>query len=308
MLREGRRAGETPAVAALLPELESVYESLTASAADEMTALLESDDLSKVGAVLKKHEAFSADVEGTLSAVRVVLEQKMDDARSALREAAEGESFLHLSEVIERYAPHTRMLPSELRDAKQAKSALLSAAARELGGLAHAASRKHSTKPTATQIEEALAKYKAYPEAGSIGESIGTLRPLLPKRRKEEAERAERDAAAAAQEQKEKDRQAEKARKQKEEDDFWAEQERKEREAAEEQDRRWAEAAAAAEAKAAVEEAQRKEEAEARAAVELVAKLEASETAAAEAAEAAEARRKDEVRPTDRRSLCLRLC
>ena len=111
------------------------------------------------------------------------LERRSSAPTSALRSAAEGESFPHLSEVIERYAPHTRMLPSELRDAKQAKSALLSAAARELGGLAHAASRKHSTKPTAAQIEEALAKYEAYPEAGSIGESIGTLRPLLPKRR-----------------------------------------------------------------------------------------------------------------------------
>ena len=56
---------------------------------------------------------------------------------------------------------------------------MLSTCARELGGLAHAASRggKGGKAPVAAkQIEKKLSQWSSMPEEGSIGESIVTLR------------------------------------------------------------------------------------------------------------------------------------
>ena len=288
-------AQEVEAVVKLRVEVKAAYTTLALEAITEMTPLLDAseDDLGAVASAVLRYAAFAED--STVEAIRGVLLTKLDVVKTALREAiaaAEGRpaSFAQLNATIEKYAGHARILSAEIRDAKAAKSTLLSQCARELGGLAYASTKKSNTV-TVAQIEKKLTLYDGYPEEGSIGESMAKLRPLLVTKRKEEEAKAKAIAAQKAKEAALKAKQERAEQQAKEEADFWAKHEQETIEQQVQQDRQWAEAAAAAEAVKAAEEAERQEQERIAAAIAAAQAEEAAKNSKALSAEEKEARK-----------------
>ena len=275
-------AQEVEAIAKLHVDVKAAYTAQALEAIEAMTNLLDSDDLGAVSSAVNLYDAFSED--STVEAIRGVLLNKVDAAKTELRDAAAAAdrrpvAFANLNATIEKYASHSRVLFAEIRDAKTTRSTLLSQCAKELGGLVHKSAKKGSTV-TAAQIEKKLAQYEGFPEEGSIGESMSTLRPLLAKIRKEEDAKAK---AIAAQKAKEDGLRAKKQRAEqqaKEDAEFWAAHEQATLAEQMRQDQLMAEAAARAEAMAAAREAE---------------KLEAEKAAAARQAEEAAANKAKEL-------------
>eukprot|EP01043_Picozoa_sp_COSAG02_P015515 COSAG02_NODE_663_length_18741_cov_9.083682_13_plen_568_part_00 len=255
-------AQEVEAIAKLRVDVKTAYTAQALQAVEAMTNLLDSDaDLGAVCSAVDTFDSFSND--STVEAIRGVLLNKVDAAKTELREAAaaaEGRpaAFAELNSIIEKYASHSRILYAEIRDAKTTKSSLLSQCARELGGLVHKSTKKGSTV-TAAQIEKKLAQYDGFPEEGSIGESMSTLRPLLAKTRKEEEAKAKVKAAQKAKEDALRAKKERAEQQAKEDAEFWAAHEQATLAEQTRQDQLMAEAAARAEAIAAAKEAERQE-------------------------------------------------
>lgn len=233
-------AQEVEAIAKLRGDVKAAYTVQALEAIEAMTQLLDADaDLGAVSSAVNRYAPFSDD--STVEAIRGVLLNKVNAAKTELLEAAaaaEGrpEAFAELNATIKKYASHSRILYAEIRDAKEAKSTLLSQCARELGGLVHRSAKKGSSV-TAAQIEKKLAQFDGFPEEGSIGESLSKLRPMLATRAKKA--RAEQQA--------------------KEDAEFWAAHEEATRAEEARQYQLMAEAAFRAEAVAAAKEAEMQE-------------------------------------------------
>ena len=278
-------AAETPtaaqglaAVRKLRTDLECVYGTLKATAMAEMAALLDSEDLAAVSSAAWKYDGFvEADKGGEVAAVLTVLQTKIHSSKYELRAVIDGKDFGALTAAIEKYGSYSaqsqKALATELRDARTARSTMLSTCARELGGLAYAASSKGGggkgggkgsgrNTVTAKQIEKKLKQWSSMPMEGSIGESIAKLRPLLVVKQKEEQAKAKTAAAQKAKDEAVKAKQERADAVAKEEAEFWAQHENKEIEDHAQQDRIWEETAAAAEAVKAAEDAERREAAD----------------------------------------------
>jgi hypothetical protein len=244
-------AQEVEAIAKLRGDVKAAYTVQALEAIEAMTQLLDADaDLGAVSSAVNRYAPFSDD--STVEAIRGVLLNKVNAAKTELLEAAaaaEGrpEAFAELNATIKKYASHSRILYAEIRDAKEAKSTLLSQCARELGGLVHRSAKKGSSV-TAAQIEKKLAQFDGFPEEGSIGESLSKLRPMLATKRKEEEAKAKVKAKKARAEQQAK-----------EDAEFWAAHEEATRAEEARQYQLMAEAAARAEAVAAAKEAEMQE-------------------------------------------------
>lgn len=237
-------AQEVEAIAKLRGDVKAAYTVQALEAIEAMTQLLDADaDLGAVSSAVNRYAPFSDD--STVEAIRGVLLNKVNAAKTELLEAAaaaEGrpEAFAELNATIKKYASHSRILYAEIRDAKEAKSTLLSQCARELGGLVHKSAKKGSSV-TAAQIEKKLAQFDGFPEEGSIGESLSKLRPMLAKENALKAKKARAEQQA------------------KEEAEFWAAHEEATRAEEARQYQLMAEAAARAEAVAAAKEAEMQE-------------------------------------------------
>lgn len=255
-------AQEVEEIGKLRVNVKAAYTTQALEAIEEMTTLLDSDaDLGAVSSAVNRYASFSED--STVEAIRGVLLTKVDAAKTELRDAvaaAEGRpaAFAELNSTIEKYAGHARILQAEIREAKAAKSALLSQCARELGGLVHK-STKRGSSVTAGQMEEKMALFADFPEEGSIGESMSKIRPLLAKKRREEEAKAKAIAVQKAKDAALKAKKERAEQQAKEDAEFWAQHEAATLHEAARQEQLWAEAAAAAEAVAAAKEAEKKE-------------------------------------------------